>query len=128
MLRPRSSRTRAAQAALSAARSTGTGRGARPVPAHERLGDECREARVRLRRREPGSLVYLETAGKVLLIGALVLAVVGLAALGLAKLGIDRVPGTLSWKSDNVTVFVPVGLMLLVSIVGTIVLNVFLRP
>ena len=65
----------------------------------------------------------METAGKVLLVSA----VVGLGALGLAKLGVDRVPVTLSWKSDNVTVFVPIGLMLLVSIIGTIVLNVFLR-
>jgi hypothetical protein len=69
----------------------------------------------------------METAGKVLLMSALVLAIVGLAALGLAKLGVDRVPGTLSWKSENVTVFVPIGLMLLLSVVGTIVLNVFLR-
>ena len=69
----------------------------------------------------------METAGKVLLVGAVVLATLGLIALGLAKLGVDRVPGTLSWKSDNATVFVPIGLMLLVSIVGTIALNVFLR-
>ena len=69
----------------------------------------------------------METAGKVLLMSALVLAIVGLGALGLAKLGVDRGPGTLSWTSENVTVFVPIGLMLLVSIVGTIVLNVFLR-
>ena len=69
----------------------------------------------------------METAGKVLLVSAVVLALVGLGALGLAKLGVDRVPGTLSWTSENVTVFVPIGLMLLVSIVGTIVLNVFLR-
>jgi len=69
----------------------------------------------------------METAGKVLLGCALVLAIVGLGALGLARLGVDRVPGTLSWKTDNVTVFVPIGLMLLVLIVGTIVLNVFLR-
>ena len=69
----------------------------------------------------------METAGKVVLMSALVLAIVGLGALVFAKLGIDRVPGTLSWKSENVTVFVPIGLMLLVSIVGTIVLNVFLR-
>ena len=69
----------------------------------------------------------METAGKVLLVSAVVLAIVGLSVLGLAKLGVDRVPGTLAWKSDNVTVFVPIGLMLLVSIVGTIVLNVFLR-
>jgi hypothetical protein len=76
---------------------------------------------------DPGSLAVMETAGKVLLVSGVVLAVVGLGALGLAKLGVDRVPGTLSWKSDNLTVFVPLGLMLLVSIVGTIVLNVFLR-
>ena len=69
----------------------------------------------------------METAGKILLVGAVVLATLGLGALGLAKLGVDRVPGTLSWKSENVTVFVPLGLMLLVSIIGTIVLNVFLR-
>jgi hypothetical protein len=69
----------------------------------------------------------VETAGKVLLMSALVLAIIGLGALGLAKLGVARVPGTLSWKSENVTVFVPIGLMLLVSIVGTILLNVFLR-
>ena len=69
----------------------------------------------------------METAGKVLLGSALVLAIVGLVALGLARLGVDRIPGTLSWKSGDVTVFVPIGFMLLVSIVGTIVLNVFLR-
>jgi len=46
----------------------------------------------------------METAGKVLLMSALILAIVGQRALGLAKLGVDRVPGTLSWKSDNVTV------------------------
>lgn len=69
----------------------------------------------------------METAGKVLLVSAVVLASLALGALGLAKLGVDRVPGTLSWKSENVTVFVPIGLMLFLSIVGTIVLNVFLR-
>ena len=69
----------------------------------------------------------METAGKVLLVSALALAIVGLGTLGLAKLGVDRVPGTLTWKSDNMTVFVPIGLMLFVSIVGMVVLNVFLR-
>jgi hypothetical protein len=69
----------------------------------------------------------VETAGKVLLVSALVLALAGLGALGLARLGVDRLPGTLSWKSENVTVFVPIGLMIVVSIVGTILLNLFLR-
>jgi hypothetical protein len=69
----------------------------------------------------------MATAGRVLLAAALVLAVLGIGALVLAKLGVDRLPGTLTWRSDNVTVFVPVGLMVVASIVGTIVLNVFLR-
>jgi hypothetical protein len=69
----------------------------------------------------------METAGKVLLGGALVLALLGVGALALWKLGVDGLPATLRWRSDNVTVFVPVGLMVVVSIVGTIVLNIFLR-
>jgi hypothetical protein len=69
----------------------------------------------------------MEMAGKILLVSAVVLAILGLGALGLARLGVDRVPGTLSWRSDNVTLFVPIGLMLLLSLVGTIVLNVLLR-
>ena len=66
----------------------------------------------------------METAGKILLVAAGVLAV---GALLLARLGVDHVPGTFRWKSDNVTVLVPIGLMLIVSIVGTIVLNLLLR-
>ena len=69
----------------------------------------------------------METAGKVLLGMALILAILGVAALVLAKLGVDRLPGTLTWHSENVTVLVPIGLMVIVSIVGTILLNVFLR-
>jgi len=69
----------------------------------------------------------METAGKVLLGAALVLTFLGVGALALSTVGVDRLPATLSWRSDNVTVFVPVGLMVVVSIVGTIVLNIFLR-
>jgi hypothetical protein len=69
----------------------------------------------------------METAGKVMLGAALVLAILGVGALVLARLGVDRLPATLAWRSENVTVFVPIGLMVLVSIVGTIVLNIFLR-
>jgi hypothetical protein len=62
-----------------------------------------------------------------LLGAALVFALLGVGALVLAKLGVDRLPATLAWRSENVTVFVPIGLMVIVSIVGTIVLNIFLR-
>jgi hypothetical protein len=70
----------------------------------------------------------METAGKVLLVAAGVLVVLGLGALLLARLGVDRLPGTIRWKpSDNVSVVVPIGLMIVVSIVGTIVLNLLSR-
>ena len=69
----------------------------------------------------------METAGKALLVGAAVLLVLGLGALLLARLGVTTLPGTLSWKSDNVRVVIPVGLMIVISVVGTILLNVFLR-
>ena len=70
----------------------------------------------------------METAGKVLLAAAAVLAAIGIGALVLARLGVDRLPGTIRWKpSDDVSVVVPVGLMVVVSVVATIVLNVLFR-
>jgi len=69
----------------------------------------------------------MEIAGKLLLGMALILAILGVGALVLAKLGVERLPATLTWHSDNITVFVPIGLMVVVSIVATILLNVFLR-
>ena len=70
----------------------------------------------------------MELAGKLLLGAAAVLAVAGVGALVLARLGVDHLPLTLDWKpSENVRVFVPIGLMIVLSIVGTIVLNVLLR-
>ena len=69
----------------------------------------------------------MEIAGKLLLGMALILAILGVGALVLAKLGVERLPATLTWHSDNVTVFVPIGLMVVVSIVATILQNVFLR-
>jgi hypothetical protein len=69
----------------------------------------------------------METAGKVMLGAALILAILAVGALTLSKLGVERLPATLTWRSDNVTVFVPIGLMVVASIIGTILLNVFLR-
>jgi Protein of unknown function (DUF2905) len=70
----------------------------------------------------------METAGKLLLAAAAVLAVIGVGALLLARLGVDRLPGTIDWKpSENVRVFVPIGLMVVLSILGTIVLNLLFR-
>jgi hypothetical protein len=69
----------------------------------------------------------MNAAGKILLVAAAVLALLGVGALVLSWLGFDRLPGTLSWKSGNATLYIPLGLMVVVSIVGTILLNVFFR-
>ncbi len=45
----------------------------------------------------------------------------------LGRLGLDRLPGDLVFKRGNFTVYFPIGLMILLSVIGTIVLNLFLR-
>ena len=76
---------------------------------------------------QPGIPYSVEIAGRVLLGAAFTLAILGIGALALSKFGVDRLPATLTWRSDNVTVLVPIGLMVVASIVGTILLNILLR-
>ena len=59
--------------------------------------------------------------------GALVLLVLGVLFLLLGRLGIDRLPGDFVLRRGNLTVYFPIGVMILVSIVGTILMNLFLR-
>ena len=69
----------------------------------------------------------LEGIGKLLIGGAIVLLVLGGLFLGLGRLGLDRLPGDLIFKRGNFTVYFPIGLMILISIVATILLNLFFR-
>lgn len=69
----------------------------------------------------------LEGLGRLLIGGALVLLVLGGLFLLLGRLGVDRIPGDLVFRRGNLTVFFPIGLMILLSVVGTVVLNVLLR-
>ncbi|MFN2589407.1 MAG: DUF2905 domain-containing protein [Actinomycetota bacterium] len=69
----------------------------------------------------------LSALGKVLLIGAAVLALLGLVLLLAGKGVIPRMPGDLSFGKGNARVFIPLGTSLLLSVVLTIVLNLFLR-
>jgi hypothetical protein len=71
--------------------------------------------------------VSLEGIGKLLIGGALVLLVLGGIFLLLGRFGLDRLPGDLVFRRGNFTVYAPIGLMILVSIVLTVVLNLFLR-
>lgn len=69
----------------------------------------------------------LEGIGKLLIGGAVVLLVLGGVFILLGRFGLDRLPGDLVLRRGSFTVYAPIGLMILVSIVGTILLNVFLR-
>jgi len=71
----------------------------------------------------------MDDAGRILLIGALLLAAVAFVLLGLSRLGLNDLPGTFKWRSrsGNTTIYAPIGLMLVVSIVGTILLNLLFR-
>ena len=65
--------------------------------------------------------------GRLLIGGALVMLVLGGLFLLLGRLGLDRLPGDLVFRRGNLTVYFPIGIMILLSVVGTIVLNVLLR-
>jgi DUF2905 family protein len=71
--------------------------------------------------------VGLEGVGKLLLGGAVVLLVLGGLFLLLSRLGVDRLPGDLVFRRGNATFYFPIGLMILISVVGTIVLNLVFR-
>ncbi|MGB3681672.1 MAG: DUF2905 domain-containing protein [Rubrobacteraceae bacterium] len=69
----------------------------------------------------------LENIGKFLIGGAVLLLVIGGVFLLLGRLGIDRLPGDLVFRRGNATVYFPIGLMILLSVIGTILLNVLFR-
>ena len=69
----------------------------------------------------------MESAAKILLGAAVVLALVGAALLIASRLGIERLPGDIVIKRDGFTLYAPIGLMILISLVATIVLNLIGR-
>jgi multisubunit Na+/H+ antiporter MnhG subunit len=71
--------------------------------------------------------VGLENIGKLLIGGAVVLLLLGVLFVLLGRFGLDRLPGDLVFRRGNVTIYFPIGLMILLSVVGTIVLNILFR-
>ena len=59
--------------------------------------------------------------------GAVVLLVLGGLLFLLGRFGLDRLPGDLVFKRGDSTLYIPIGLMILLSVVGTIVLNIIFR-
>jgi len=69
----------------------------------------------------------VDAAGRALLVFAVVLALVGGLLLLLSHLGVGRLPGDVVVHGKNVTLYVPIGLSILVSVVLTLVLNLLSR-
>ena len=69
----------------------------------------------------------LEGIGKLLIGGAIVLLVLGGLFVLLGRFGIDWLPGDLLFRRGNLTIYFPIGLMILLSVIATIVLNLFFR-
>ena len=69
----------------------------------------------------------LEALAKIVLaIGVGVLVLGGILFL-LAKLGLTNIPGDFVYRGKNVTVYVPIGLMILVSVLASLFMHFFLR-
>jgi hypothetical protein len=69
----------------------------------------------------------MATLGRWLLVGGALLIVAGALVLLADRLGLHHLPGTLTWRRGNVTVFVPLGLMIVASIVLSLVLTLLFR-
>jgi hypothetical protein len=67
------------------------------------------------------------SVGKVLVVAAVVLGIVGLLFLAGSALGIGHLPGDLSFGGKHAKVFVPIGTSIVLSIVATVVLNLLFR-
>lgn len=67
--------------------------------------------------------------GRLLIILGLLLVAAGLAIIALQRIGlpIGRLPGDMTFRSRNVTIFAPLGTSLLVSVLLTLVLLLIAR-
>ena len=66
-----------------------------------------------------------EDFGRMLVVFGLVIAVMGGLLFLAGRLGIGRLPGDLVWEGDDWAVYLPLGWMIVVSLVLTLLLNLF---
>jgi hypothetical protein len=69
----------------------------------------------------------MEGIGKALLVVALALGIIGGVLLVIGKLGFDRLPGDIVIRRGGLTIYIPLGLMLVLSLVGSLVLGLLSR-
>ncbi len=69
----------------------------------------------------------LDTLAKTLILAALGLLLAGLALYAVARLGLPRLPGDFVLEGRNWKVYFPLATSILVSLLLTVLLNLFLR-
>lgn len=67
------------------------------------------------------------TFGKYLIFFGVLLVVIGIVVAVVEKIGIKKMPLDISFQKGNVSVFFPLGTSLLVSLILTVILNLFSR-
>lgn len=67
----------------------------------------------------------MEALGKGLLAVGIFIVLLGVALLVASRMGIERIPGDVVWRKGSFTIYAPLGLMIVVSILLTIILNLF---
>ncbi len=72
-------------------------------------------------------MALVELIGKGLLISAAVLAVIGGGLLLASKIGLDRLPGDILIRREGLTIYIPLGLMVVVSLAGSLLLMLLRR-
>jgi uncharacterized membrane protein len=69
----------------------------------------------------------MENAAKIVLALAAALALIGIILLAASRLGLERLPGDIVIKRDGFTLYAPIGVMILVSVIASIVLALIAR-
>jgi Protein of unknown function (DUF2905) len=69
----------------------------------------------------------MSSLGRTIAILGAVLLAVGLIMMLLGRLGLTSLPGDLSFRKGRVAVYIPLGTSLLLSLVLTVLLNLFFR-
>jgi hypothetical protein len=69
----------------------------------------------------------VENAAKIVLAVAGGLALIGLILLAASRLGLERLPGDIVIRRDGFTLYAPIGLMIVVSLIASIVLTLVVR-
>ena len=71
----------------------------------------------------------MEHYGRLLLFAGLGIALIGVVLIGIGRFfpNLGQLPGDIRYESDNVRVYFPLATMILISLLGTILLNIVLR-